>query len=144
MSDVKGTVRYDVGVLTTQAYEDLRREAGWHRIDSQRAHQAIAASCFVVSAVIDGRTVGCGRVVGDGVIYFYVQDLLVAHGVRRKGIGTEMMRRIMSYIESSAPPKCGAFVALMAAPGLEAFYSSFGFLKQPENSPFLVQWRNGH
>jgi hypothetical protein len=33
----------------------------------------------------DGDAVGCGRVVGDGGVYFYVQDVIVVPGLQGLG-----------------------------------------------------------
>jgi hypothetical protein len=45
------------------------------------------------------------------------------------GIGTEMMKKVMGYIERNA---CvGAVVGLMAAKNKEGFYKKFRFWKRP-------------
>jgi GNAT superfamily N-acetyltransferase len=61
-----------------------------------------------------------GRVVGDGGIYFYVQDVIVVPEWQRRGIGSEIMNAIMAFVGSNASP--GAFVGLMAARGAAQFY----------------------
>ena len=85
-----------------------------------------------------------GRVVGDGFLYFYVQDVIVASSHQGKGAGLMIMEEIMSYLDRAAPLKSGAFVGLMAAEGLDVFYSKFGFEIFPKQIPVMRIWRNGH
>ena len=79
------------------------------------APQALEESVAgVVALDDDGRAIGMGRVVGDGAMYSYVQDVVVAPEYQRRGIGTEMLRVlidripdgsfVVTLIESSAGP----------------------------------------
>ena len=43
------------------------------------------------------------------------------------------MNEVMVYIKANA--KSGAFIGLMAAKGLEAFYERFGFKAREEDAP---------
>jgi GNAT superfamily N-acetyltransferase len=125
-------------------YLKLRSDAGWHTIEEPRAEEALLRSLFCVTARYDSRIVGCARVVGDGAMYFYIQDLIVSSAFRRRGIGKALMSRVMAFLDGAAPAHCGAHLGMMIAPGLDKFYAQFGFQRLPDDSPALRQWRNGH
>lgn len=70
-----------------------------------------------------------GRIVGDGVMYFYVQDIAVMPDYQGQGVGTRLMDALMAYIHDHAPDK--AFVGLYAAPAAIVFYERYGFIIPP-------------
>ena len=69
--------------------------------------------------------VGMGRIVGDGDIYFYIQDIVVHPDYQKHGIGNEIMNHLVEYLKINAPEK--AFVGLFASQGKETFYDKFNF-----------------
>jgi len=94
---------------------------------------------------LDGdKLVGFGRLIGDGGLYIYIHDLMVSPDFQGRGIGRHIMKMLMSKAFELAPAHCGAYIGLMIAPGLEAFYEGFGFKKLPDQSPAMCIWRNGH
>jgi len=123
---------------TAKEYLRLRQAAGWHALDEAVAAQGLAASLYGLSAAVAGRVIGCGRVVGDGAVYFYLQDLLVMPEYRGRGLGTRIMTGLMDYVRARATR--GSFVGLMAAPGLDGFYAGFGFVRFPADSPAMLIW----
>jgi len=86
---------------------------------------ALDASLFSVVAVDAGTPVGVARVVGDGVRYFYVQDVMVHPDHSDEGIATDLTRAVLDWIETSSAPK--AFIGLFASPDAEGVYEEFGF-----------------
>lgn len=110
---------------------------GWNIPDDEAIGRALASSLFSVVAEDDGLLVGLGRVVGDGGLYFYVQDVMVHPSFQGKGLGTQLMQRVMGYIGAEAPP--GAFVGLMASQGLGSFYASFGFHPREPDAPGMYR-----
>jgi len=66
-----------------------------------------------------------GRVVGDGAIFFYVQDVAVCPDHQGQGIGADVMSALFGWVRENAPDK--AFAGLFAIKGTEPFYERFGF-----------------
>lgn len=124
---------------TVAEYNALRRAAGWRELPAGAAAAALANSLYSVCVCCGDAVIGCGRVVGDGGAYFYVQDVIVCGPHRGRGIARRIMDAIMGYIDEAAPQ--GAFIGLMTAPGLEAFYGRYGFRPLPGDSPGLGFWR---
>ena len=70
-----------------------------------------------------------GRVVGDGAMYFYIQDVIVTPTHQGQGLGHQIMLNIEEYLQSAAAQ--GATVGLLAAKGKEPFYQRYGYVSRP-------------
>jgi len=66
-----------------------------------------------------------GSVVGDGALFFYIQDVVVAPTHQKLATGPVLIEHIESYISENAEQ--GSTVALMAAQGKEDFYHRYGY-----------------
>jgi ribosomal protein S18 acetylase RimI-like enzyme len=84
---------------------------------------------YAVCAVHHGEVVGTGRIVGDGGIYFYLQDVIVHPDVQGMGIGTRIVEMLMEYISENAGRN--SMVGLMCAKGVDPLYQKFGFITRP-------------
>ena len=82
--------------------------------------------------------VAMARVIGDGAIYYYIQDLIVHPDFRNQGVATSVMNKIDAYISKNAAHN--SFIGLMAAEGTEGFYTNFGFGKRPGNAPGMFKY----
>jgi len=143
--EIKGTT---VTIKEMQAKEleycNLRKDVGWHIPKKENVILSLSGSLYSVCAFDGERLVGFGRIVGDGGLYFYIQDLIIQPSFQGNGIGSRIMEMLMTRAFELAPPHCGAYIGLMVAPGLESFYETFGFKKLPGQSPAMCIWRNGH
>ena len=110
---------------TVAEYQRLRRLIGWAEVDEAAVEIGLRSALFSVCLLEGDRIMGCGRVVGDGGIYFYLQDVIVHPDLQRRGLGRRITDALMSYIASRAGRN--SFVGLMAAEGAAPFYASFGF-----------------
>jgi GNAT superfamily N-acetyltransferase len=75
------------------------------------------------------RTVGMARVIGHGGLVFYIRDVIVLPEVQGRGIGTQMMDRVMAYLRAHAHHN--SIIGLMAAQSREPFYEEYGFVRRP-------------
>jgi len=75
-------------------YEDVKWTA--YTNDMPKLVNAIKNSLAVITAWSDNTLVGLIRVVGDGLTIIYIQDILVLENYQNQGIGSELMRRILS------------------------------------------------
>ena len=117
-----------------QEYLHVRQALGLPALSFPVAARAVRDDFFNVVVLLDGETpVACARVIGDGVLTFLIQDVLVAPKYQRKGIGSKIMGIIVGHLETVAEP--GAFVGLMAAPGTEAFFARHGFTARAADAP---------
>ncbi len=122
------------------AVEDYRRlilAVGWNDHSDKAILAALSHSLYCVCLVRGKKVIGCGRVVGDGAIYFYIQDVIVLREYRGLGLGRRMMDAVMGYIERTAEPN--AFIGLMAAEGVAGFYERYGFTPRPDGRPGMFR-----
>jgi len=112
---------------TLDEYRAICEAVGWTPvINFDVAALSLERSLFAV-VVMDGDTpVGMGRIVGDGAIYFYIQDIAVAPAHQDEGVGQLVVQRLMAYLRDHAPDK--AFVGLFATEDAVDFYKRYGFL----------------
>jgi ribosomal protein S18 acetylase RimI-like enzyme len=130
-------VKIEYRLPTVSEYKKLRGLVGWWETVEIAIDMALKNSLFSVVAVEHDTVIGFGRVIGDGGLYFYIQDLIIHPESQNKGFGKSLMKELMSYIMSSA--KSGSFVGLMAAKGLEKYYDQFGFKARDEDAPGMYQ-----
>ena len=122
-------IRYENMVPGPEDYNRLRRDAGWPEMDPETAARCLPASQYLVCAFDGSLMEGTGRVVGDGGLCFYIQDVIVLRSHQGRGIGSAMMDRIMAFIAHRSVED--TYIGLMAAVGKEAFYHRFGFTPRP-------------
>ncbi len=119
--------------LKVDEYQALRGTTDWFTVDDEVVEKSLKNDLFTV-CVFDRKTlVGMGRIVGDGAIYFYIQDVIVIPSYQGKGIGVLIMNEIEEYIEENAFNN--SFIGLMAADGVKKFYHKFGYLERAETRP---------
>ncbi len=114
---------------TAEEFVTLRAACGWGAVDPAIAERALTAGLIGVVARDGDRLAGFGRVVGDGVLYFYIQDVIVHPDFRGRGVGRLIVEALLAEVLRQAP--VGATIGLMAAAGKEGFYQKFGFVRRP-------------
>ena len=129
-----------------QEFMHVREALGLPALGFPVAARAVRDDLFNVVVLLDGeKPVACARVIGDGVLTFLIQDVLVVPKFQRKGIGSKIMEIVLGHLETVAQP--GAFIGLMAAPGTEPFFLKHGFAARPEDAPgmqLLPRQKAGH
>lgn len=123
--------------IPTEAVVELYRAGGWWE-ESPAARaivpQMIRGSfCFLVAREPDGRIVGMGRAISDGVSDAYIQDVVVRRELRGRGIGAEIVRRLTARCQEAGL----AWIGLIAEPDTQAFYTPLGFAPMVGYQPML-------
>jgi len=129
-------------VPSVEDYNRLRTLVGWHVCDAATVEESLPGSRYFLCAVDGGRTVGMARIVGDGGLIFYIQDVIVHPDYQRQGIGTMLMDRIMTHIRGKAVQN--TVIGLMASKGRESFYERYGFTVRPNDflgSGMTMLWK---
>jgi predicted N-acetyltransferase YhbS len=115
-----------------EEYIEFRRMLGWGEVSADAARKTLDATTFCLCLRDDGDDlVGLIRVVGDGVLYLFIADVMVHPGHTGHGLGEELMQQAMQYIEKSADR--WATVTLIPLAGRERFYERFGFERCPND-----------
>lgn len=118
-------------LISVKEYNYLRKSVGWDEIDEEQALTGIKNSAFLISAIVNNKTVGLSRVVSDGGYIAIIVDVMVLPEYQGNGIGKTMIQKVMNHINDSLKEGQCVFVNLMAAKNRESFYSQFGFEARP-------------
>lgn len=128
--------------LDVETYLYLREKVGWRKLSDNQAHCAVNNCLFNVTAYIDGKPVGMGRVVGDGAVISYIQDLVVIPDCQGQNIGSTIIKRLIEYVDSITEEGTQMMLCLMCAKGREEFYHKHNFISRPtpELGPGMIQY----
>ncbi|MCI8956808.1 MAG: GNAT family N-acetyltransferase [Eubacterium sp.] len=117
--------------LDIDTYLKLRKAVNWKTLTREQAERAIQGSLFTVVAFDDRQAVGMGRIVGDGAVICYIQDLIVIPEYQGSGIGQQIMEHLIDYVKGMKLPDTEIMLDLMCAVGREEFYKKYGFIARP-------------
>jgi aralkylamine N-acetyltransferase len=115
----------------------LYRTAGWWENDTPDdpalVGRIIAGShCFMVAS--EGEKIaGMGRAISDRASDAYIQDLTVLEMYRNMGVGTEIVKRILSRLEADGIK----WIGLIAERNSHEFYEHLGYRIMPDSMPML-------
>ena len=117
----------------------LKVAAGFRERPIELVEKALSNNLFDVTATVNGEVIGMGRLVGDGVMYWYLQEIIVLPEYQNQGIGTAIVNRMLEYISEHTEPGNFTSVGLTAAEGKEGFYERFGFYKSRGMTKYIEQ-----
>jgi ribosomal protein S18 acetylase RimI-like enzyme len=125
-----------------EEYIQLRQLVGWGIHERNVIVKALPNSLYCVCACSKTEIIGMARIIGDGGIAYYIQDVIVKPQYQRQGIGTALMDKIMEYIRTHA--NNNSVIGLMAAKWKEPFYERYGItIRSSENlgSGMTMFWK---
>lgn len=117
--------------LDVSTYLKLREMVGWKQLTEKQAETAIKNSILTLIAYDKDEPVGMGRIVGDGAVICYIQDLIVIPKYQSRGVGKLIMESLIDYVKEIKMPDTEIMLDLMCAMGREQFYKKYGFIARP-------------
>lgn len=124
-------MHFETKLPSAPAFIALRNSLDWGQINEAQADVVLAGSLGGCSIYDDGNLIAMARYIGDGILNIYIQDVVVAHNYRNKGIGGALISRLIADLQSRYPKDCK--IGLMAAKGQDAFYTQYGFNARPSD-----------
>ena len=122
-------------ILDAKTFIELRESAKWGGSPPKNQIEiALNNSLVTISAVYEGKIIGMGRLVGDGLYVCYVQDLIVFPAYQGKGIGKAILDRLIHHVKSTGFTDTFVTLGLFSAKGKEGFYTKFGFVERPNEN----------
>lgn len=113
-------------------YRRIRAAAGLQDRRPEAAALGLRGTWFGVAVVLDGDTVGMGRIIGDGGCFFQVVDIAVLPEHQGKGLGKRIMKVLTDHLKDHAPPS--AYVSLIADGDARHLYRQYGFVETAPES----------
>lgn len=120
-------VRLIDNILQAEDFVRLRMETGFAEIPVEHARKALQNGLMNVSAIYHGELVGMGRLVGDGAMYWYLQEIIILPRFQRKGIGTMIVNHLVDYAKANSDTGKFTTIGGVSAKGKELFYEKMGF-----------------
>lgn len=114
-------------ILQAEDFVRLRIQAGFAEIPVEHARKALQNGLINVSAIYNGELVGMGRLVGDGAMYWYLQEIIILPQFQRKGIGTMIVNHLVNYARENSTTGKFTTIGGVSAKGKEKFYEKIGF-----------------
>ncbi len=136
-------IHFSEDKLSVHEYLNLRESVGWKRLTERQAELALENCIYCLSAYNeDDKLIGMGRIVGDGAVICYIQDLIVLPEYHHNGVGSALIKYLISYVESLVTNGEEIMLDLMCAKGREDFYFKNGFTVRPNEilGPGMIKY----
>ena len=114
-----------VGTPDADDYRRLRQVTGLSEKTQAAAEAGLPNTWYAVTIRHDGRTVGMGRVIGDGGTAFQIVDIAVEPEHQGKGLGKRIVGALVDHLRANAP--ASAYVSLIADGDAQHLYAKYGF-----------------
>lgn len=115
-------------VPTVPEYNHLRELIGWKPVNEELASVSLGRSIYSVSLRNENQLIGMARIISDGALFYYVQDVIVHPDFQGKGYGHQLMECIEVYLNENAQE--GSTIGLFSVSGMESFYSRYAYLER--------------
>lgn len=127
-------IHYNGEIPSSEQAFALFEATGWnvvYKISEREYEQVLRESWYTVSAYDGDKLVGIGRMTSDGILHAMIYDMIVNPEYQGKGIGTEILKRLVDFCHSRRIRD----IQLFCAWGKQPFYEKNGFSARPDNAP---------
>ena len=122
-----------------QQIKELFVVGGWWNDENDKIEffvESLIKSTFLFAvAKFEGRIVGMGRVLSEGISDAYIQDVVVLKDFRKQGIGGGIIKLLLKELLA----KKISWIGLISVPGAENFYKEIGFEIMQDYTPFIYK-----
>ena len=119
-------------VNSIEEFNYLYDAVGWGSYDEKVSEKALANTMYSVSVYDDDKIIGYGRIIGDGICFLYIHDVMVAPKYQNKKIGSQIMNKLLEKVNQIKIENPYVRVYLGASKGKEKFYERFGFITRED------------
>lgn len=124
-------ITYKQNAIIPEMFTHMRELAGWGTASILKAETALKNTPLSIAAFDNDTVVGIGRIIGDGALIWYIQDVVVVPEYRGKGIGSSIIKLLIDYAKANSLPNERFTIGLMSTNGNEEFYKGLGFRTMP-------------
>jgi GNAT superfamily N-acetyltransferase len=97
-------ITYKENILSANDFMLLHKKMGMTEYSIEQVKKSMPYNLYSIVAVNDDEIIGMGRLLGDGALFWYINDVLVLKEHQRKGIGKDIMKRLIQYIKENGIP----------------------------------------
>lgn len=115
-------------INNVEEFNYLYDAVGWGSYEKNVSEKALANTLYSVSVYDDDKIIGFGRLIGDGICFLYIHDVMVIPEYQNRKIGSKIMHKILEKINQIKLENPYVRVYLGASKGKEKFYERFGFI----------------
>ena len=119
-------------VNSIEEFNYLYDAVGWGSYDEKVSEKALANTMYSVSVYDDDKIIGYGRIIGDGICFLYIHDVMVIPKYQNKKIGSQIMNKLLEKVNQIKIENPYVRVYLGASKGKEKFYERFGFITRED------------
>lgn len=110
----------------------LYEEVGWGAYSYECSKKALDNTLYSISIYDEDKVIGFGRLIGDGICFIYIHDVMVVPSFQSQGIGSMIMNKLLEKVKEIKEENPSVRTYLGASIGKEGFYEKFGFVKREE------------
>ena len=132
-------VRIVERVPTADEYLHLIASVGWRPRERRAVEVALQHTLYAVCATTEDRTIGFGRVIGDGALHFYLTDVVVSNAFRGRGYGRWMVELFLEH-----PDLQGLRRIALLTRDAQSLYEPFGFTVGVSGGSTYMEIRSPH
>ena len=110
----------------------LYEEVGWGAYSYECSKKALDNTLYSISIYDEDKIIGFGRLIGDGICFIYIHDVMVVPSFQSQGIGSMIMSKLLEKVKEIKVENPSVRTYLGASTGKEGFYEKFGFVKREE------------
>lgn len=110
----------------------LYEEVGWGAYSYECSKKALDNTLYSISIYDEDKIIGFGRLIGDGICFIYIHDVMVVPNFQSQGIGSMIMSKLLEKVKEIKVENPSVRTYLGSSTGKEGFYEKFGFVKREE------------
>ena len=119
-------------INSIEEFNYLYDAVGWGSYDEKVSEKALANTMYSVSVYDDDKIIGYGRIIGDGICFLYIHDVMVIPKYQNKKVGSQIMNKLLEKVNQIKRENPYVRVYLGASKGKEKFYERFGFITRED------------
>lgn len=115
--------------LDVDTYRYLRSYLLKTNMTDEQIQYSLSNSRYEVLIYDNDKPIAMGRLLGDGIYYYMITEVVVIPDYQGKKIGTRVINELLAFVKEHSTKE--TYVYLMSAKNKEKFYNKFGFVSRP-------------
>ncbi len=127
-------MKYTGKLPKTEHFFELFKTTGWnakYELTKEELYSALKNSWYTISVYDKNDLIGFGRIICDGIVHALILDVIIHPDRQGKGIGKEIMDKLVSKCKKHKVRD----IQLFSAKDKAGFYEKLGFKSRPVNAP---------